>query len=358
MCIRQVAFRSIKWILWILSIHQTFFLHPRSSNLQSVKWCMCCSGDVDVPQRNRKWFFSRHEEFDSRFNVMTINEFSCNGPEVIFSFLVIPHWVFLWSRVGECNSSDFPWSLSCSSPLSRLSRIKEDVLRRCSPPKISTVPSATGKMNFFTFHWRQHCLCIEPSGVEFRCVHILHFLNVCDHNISFPDSLRVQCIAEKCTWQDFWAELVQSRLVFCRDRVIFDHCSKRCYRSFTWFSKSPFARCLPIRQEILNVSQMAVTFHRITAHHFSSKPDGNNTAYVPSFNLRAALAAIPFVSDRWGIDAQWFHDWFSQDFPNSNEMSVLMTFGFSDGSKNCCKLLVRILRSFRCTQILLYPLSG
>ena len=35
-----------------------------------------------------------------------------------------------------------------------------------------------------TFHWRQHFLCIEPSGVEFRCVHLLQFFNVCDHNVT------------------------------------------------------------------------------------------------------------------------------------------------------------------------------
>ena len=31
------------------------------------------------------------------------------------------------------------------------------------------------------------------------------------------------------------------------------------------------------------------------AHHFSSRPDCNNTADVPSFTLRTALSAIPFV---------------------------------------------------------------
>ena len=30
-----------------------------------------------------------------------------------------------------------------------------------------------------------------------------------------------------------------------------------------------------------------------SAHHFSSRPDCNNTADVPSFTLRAALSAIP-----------------------------------------------------------------
>ena len=38
------------------------------------------------------------------------------------------------------------------------------------------------------------------------------------------------------------------------------------------------------------------------AHRFSSRPDCNNTADVPSFTLRTALSAIPFVSDQCGVD--------------------------------------------------------
>ena len=53
-----------------------------------------------------------------------------------------------WSGVGECNASDFFWKISCSSPRSGRSRVKVDVLRRCSTPKILTVPSATGNVKF------------------------------------------------------------------------------------------------------------------------------------------------------------------------------------------------------------------
>ena len=58
-------------------------------------------------------------------------------------------------------------------------------------------------------------------------------------------------------------ELMQSRLVFRRNRVTFDHCSKRYYWFVKGHSEPPFVRCFPIRQEILNVSQIAVAFHRI-----------------------------------------------------------------------------------------------
>ena len=65
-----------------------------------------------------------------------------------------------------------------------------------------------------------------------------------------------------------WAELMQSRLVFSRDRVTIDHCSKLCYWSATWHSEPPFIWCLPIRPKILNVSQIAVTFHGIRPPFF------------------------------------------------------------------------------------------
>ena len=63
-----------------------------------------------------------------------------------------------------------------------------------------------------------------------------------------------------------------------------------------------------------------------SAHHFSSKPDCNNTADVPSFNLRTALSPMPFLSDGWGVHVQWFHDKSSQELPNSNEFVSVIDF--------------------------------
>ena len=86
-------------------------------------------------------------------------------------------------------------------------------------------------------------------------------------------------------------------------------------------------RSFPICQEVLNISQIAI-------HHFSSNPDCSNTAEVPSFTLRTALSAMPFVSDRRGVEVRWFHDRSSEDLPNFKEMSVWITFGLCDGSRN------------------------
>ena len=59
-----------------------------------------------------------------------------------------------------------------------------------------------------------------------------------------------------------------------------------------------------------------------SAHQFSSRPDCKNTAEVPSFHLGTALSSIPFVSDRCGVDVQWFQEKSSQALPNSKELSA------------------------------------
>ena len=74
--------------IFCFSIHvpviSNMFLH------QYIQGCMSRSGNVDVLHRKRKCFSSLHVQFDSGYNVMTINEFSCDRPEVTLSFLIIP----------------------------------------------------------------------------------------------------------------------------------------------------------------------------------------------------------------------------------------------------------------------------
>ena len=70
------------------------------------------------------------------------------------------------------------------------------------------------------------------------------------------------------TYDDFCSKLMQSRLVLRRDRLIFDRCSKRYYWSVKGHPEPPFIGCLPIRREILNISQIAVTFHGIRPPFF------------------------------------------------------------------------------------------
>ena len=137
---------------------------------------------------------------------------------------------------GEESPKDSPRRISCSSPRSGRSRMNVDVLKRrwCFDCSI-----CDWEYKLFSFLWRKHLFSIEPSGVDFRCVHLLQLFNVCYWSVCFPDSLRVQCTSEEYTWQDFWTKLMQCRLVFRRNRVIFDHCSKRYYWSVKWYPEPP-----------------------------------------------------------------------------------------------------------------------
>ena len=85
-------------------------------------------------------------------------------------------------------------------------------------------------------------------------------------------------------------------------------------------------------------------------------PDRKSTAEVPSFTLRTALSAIPFVSDLCGVDVQRFQERSSQDLPNSMCVSV-KTFGFLVGSKNSCNFLFCFLRIMCSARIRLNLLS-
>ena len=129
---------------------------------------------------------------------------------------------------------------------------------------------------------------------------------------------------------------------------MFNHCSKRYYWPFEWFSKSSFIRCFRVCQEVLDITQIAMASTEAD-HHLSSSPDCRNTADVPSFTRRTDLLATPFVSDRWGVDVPWFHDKASHAFPNSIELSVYTTFGACDDSKNFKKFFPSHVKILFCT---------
>ena len=81
---------------------------------------------------------------------------------------------------------------------------------------------------------------------------------------------------------------MQSRLVFRRNREIFDHFSKRYYLSVKGQSEWPFIWCLPIRQKILNVSadNSNIPWNPPTIRY----PDG--TAIAPQMSLLSLCALL------------------------------------------------------------------
>ena len=231
---------------------------------------MGISGNVDIFQRNRKWFFSRHVQVDSGFHVMAINEISRNRPVIMFMFRIIQCWSS-WCWVGEESPSDSPWRIYCSSP--------------------------RGKW-IVTSHWRQHFLCIDLRAW-------ISDASICSNSSmsainASPFQIPPACNAytRKKTWQDFWTE------VFRRNWVMFDHWSKRYNWSVKWCSEPPFITCLPIRQEILNVHGIRPPFFVQTwLQQYCRCP----------FILRIALWEFLFVFDLCGVDVQWFQERSSQN---------------------------------------------
>ena len=113
-------------------------------------------------------------------------------------------------------------------------------LRSWPSPEISTVPSATGNMKFplligvitsfavNLFPWISDASISSNSSISATDVS------------PFQIPPRVERISKEYTWQDFRTKLMQSRKVFCRNKVIFDHCSKRYYWSVQRHSEPPF----------------------------------------------------------------------------------------------------------------------
>ena len=104
----------------------------------------------------------------------------------------------------------------------------------------------------YSFHW-----------VDFWCVHPFQLLNVCNQYVTLQVSPRAQSVSKEQSRKDFLSKLMDSWLVFRRDRLIFNQGTKRNDWSFKWFSQTLFVWSFSIRQKILNVSQIGVTRNRI-----------------------------------------------------------------------------------------------
>ena len=170
---------------------------------------------------------------------MTINEFSCDRPEVTFSFLIIPRRVVL--KLGwKSNSSDFPWRVSCSSPRSGRSQVKVDVLtERCL---LFHLLLGIWSFHFFAawtlpLHWAfGRGVQMRPSPPIPRNIPGKTFApNWCNPGWSFAEIGWYSTIAPN-------GNTGPSKGI----------------------PKPPFIWCPPIRQEILNVAQIAIAFHGIS----------------------------------------------------------------------------------------------
>ena len=150
---------------------------------------------------------------------------------------------------------------------------------------------------------------------------------------------------------------MNSRLIFRWRRMIFNHCSKTYYWPFEWFFKSSCIRRFPVCQKVLDISQIAIAFHRVWPPPFIQAwlQQYRRSPFLYSA-YRSFNYAISFGS--MSVEVQWFHDKSSQDLPNSIEMSVFSTFGACDDSKNFNNLFSDSCEVFVFARIWLNPLSG
>ena len=146
----------------------------------------------------------------------------------------------------------------------------------------------------------------------------------------------------------FFVKLMNSRLIFWWSRMIFNHCSKRHYWPFEWFSKSFLARSFPIGQEVLDVSQIATAFHKVWPPPFIQSWLWQScwSAFLCSSNGSFSDAICLGSMSCWSAV---FHHKSSHALPNFIELSVCTTFGLCDGSKNFNKLFPSRVRILFCT---------
>ena len=82
------------------------------------------------------------------------------------------------------DPSDYPRKSTLLSPWNGRCRTKVDVLRSWSPPRVLTRPSAIAKINL-------------SFWADFRCVHRLQLLKVCDQHVTLPNSPRIQSVSKE-----------------------------------------------------------------------------------------------------------------------------------------------------------------
>ena len=139
----------------------------------------CSSGDVNVFESNREWFFSRRVKFDSGFDVMAVYEVSWHGPKIIYRFTGIWKWVLRWWKRPFWFSKKIPLTFSSNwmLPVSRWVFPVPDLLQKFDS-------SICGWKNSIFFE-KYYFLGIESFRVDLWCVHRFQLLNVCNQYVTF-----------------------------------------------------------------------------------------------------------------------------------------------------------------------------
>ena len=113
------------------------------------------------------------------------------------------------------------------------------------------LPPKSGFSELSIFSWQFCCTICFRKYEFFSILRYQHFFRIDsswkniwfrNQNVSFPNSVRDQCISQKYSWKHFLAKLVMSGLISYWNRMILNQCSERHYRSLERFSKSSFMR--------------------------------------------------------------------------------------------------------------------
>ena len=139
---------------------------------------------------------SAHVQFDSGFHVMTVYEVSWHGPKVIHRFTGIRKWVMRWWKRPFWFSKKINITLSLGWSMPYQGGCSQFLI---SSKKIDS-SICDWKNEFSIFFGKYYFLCIESFGVDFRCVHRLQLLKVCDQYVTLPISpppSRVQSVFEE-----------------------------------------------------------------------------------------------------------------------------------------------------------------
>ena len=187
-----------------------------------------------------------------------------------------------------------------------------------------------------------HFIFFQSSDVDFWSSVVLFFFCICHEQVTCPSAPRVQGKSKENTFENFWVKLMKPVLVFCENWMMKDLCPEGYYWTTEWSVVSAFVLSFSICSKILNTFSHPIVnnnnfppplssiVHLILAGltesmsllyviSYEARGSGWNKL---SFTLLTALSAIPFVSDRCGVDLSRFHDKSAQAFLNSTELSV------------------------------------
>ena len=295
---------SIEWISWILVHGSDNFLvfHRRSNNHQfvfscaivQICMCRCCDHRIYFRGKGNVVFCSAHISWTLEFNTMTVNDVTLNRPKNLFELQC--HLLNLSVETLPFRDGESPlrflspfgllpsWSGFPEFVVSLHNFAGPSATRNTKSPFLWVIKTS------FAFHLPRYISDASIfSNSSISAIRVSHF--------QIPPAIKA--CPRKLPGNTFlpnWWILAWS----LADVGRYSTCTPNGTTSsfFEWFTKSSLIWSFPICQEVLNISQIAIAFHK-------SWPP---LADVPSFTRRTARSAIPFVSARWGVDVLRFHD--------------------------------------------------